>query len=58
MLKDKLLGIFKALPEEGFTLTELSKLSCSKRNDVALALSLLEKGKKIVKEKNRYQLTP
>lgn len=57
MLEDKILGIFLSLDYESFTITELCKLTNSKKNDIKLSLSLLVKRGRIIEVKKKFKLS-
>jgi len=57
MLEDKILGIFLSLDYDSFTITELSKLTNSKKDSVKLSLYLLIKRGKVEEVKKKFKLS-
>lgn len=56
MLEGKILGIFASLDYESFSVTEICKLTNSKKTDVKLIISNLVKADKLLEVKNKFKL--
>jgi len=56
MLESKILGIFKSLDYEQFTVSDICRLTFSSKNIVQAALTALVRKEEIEVVKNKYRL--